>query len=177
MLYTFSYASTVAQVSADLAELRAALPAGAITGYSLALSSASQSVMGHGIHAASAVPYAILALLVAAVITASVAAAAVTAGYRRIGVLKSIGFTPAQIAATYLVQLGIPALAGALAGTVLGNRWGRTGGWPFPHVAGRRWSAPAFFRVWYTEIRSALRSSVVGVLLAARAMIRPVRGL
>jgi hypothetical protein len=53
----------------------------------------------------------------------SVAVAAVTAGYRRIGVLKSIGFTPAQIAATYLAQLGIPALAGALAGTVLGSLW------------------------------------------------------
>jgi ABC-type antimicrobial peptide transport system permease subunit len=47
----------------------------------------------------------------------------VTAGYRRIGVLKSIGFTPAQIAATYLIQPGIPALAGAVAGTALGNLW------------------------------------------------------
>ena len=56
-------------------------------------------------------------------IIAAVAAGAVLAGYRRIGVLKSIGFTPAQIAATYLAQLGIPALAGALAGTVLGSLW------------------------------------------------------
>jgi hypothetical protein len=123
MLYTFSHAATVAQVSADLAELRAALPAGAIAGYATALGSASLSAMGGGIHASSAIPYAIMALLLAAVIIAAVAAAAVTAGYRRIGVLKSIGFTPAQIAATYLTQLGMPALAGALAGTALGNLW------------------------------------------------------
>ena len=123
MLYTFRHASTVAQVSADLGELRAALPAGAIIGHSSALGSASLSVMGHGIHSSSTVPYAVMALLLAAVIIASVAAAAVTAGYRRIGVLKSIGFTPAQVAATYLIQLGVPALAGALAGTVLGNLW------------------------------------------------------
>ena len=123
MLYTFRHAATAVQVRADLGELRAALPAGAITGYAIALGSASLSVMSHGIHASSAIPYALMALLLAAVIVAAVAAAAVTAGYRRIGVLKSIGFTPAQIAAAYLVQLGIPALAGSLAGTVLGHRW------------------------------------------------------
>jgi putative ABC transport system permease protein len=39
MLYTFRRASTVAQVGADLAELRAALPAGAIIGHAVALSS------------------------------------------------------------------------------------------------------------------------------------------
>jgi hypothetical protein len=40
MLYTFSRASTVAQVSADLGELRAALPAGAIISYGTALAAA-----------------------------------------------------------------------------------------------------------------------------------------
>ena len=123
MLYTFSHASTVAQVSADLGELRAALPAGAIISYATALSSANLSIMGQGIRVSSTVPYAIMALLLAAVIIASAAAGAVTAGYRRIGVLKSIGFTPAQIVAIYLTQLGMPALAGSLAGTALGNRW------------------------------------------------------
>jgi hypothetical protein len=123
MLYTFRHASTVAQVRADLGELRAALPAGAIIADSSAMGSAGLARMGHGIHSASTVPYAIMALLLAAVIIAAVAAAAVTAGYRRIGVLKSVGFTPAQISAAYLIQLGIPALAGALAGTALGNLW------------------------------------------------------
>jgi hypothetical protein len=123
MLYTFRNASTVAQVSADLGELRAALPAGAIVGYAAALASGNLNIMGQGIHASSTIPYALMALLLAAVITASLAAAAVTASYRRIGVLKSIGFTPAQIAAAYLTQLGVPALAGVLAGTALGNLW------------------------------------------------------
>ena len=35
--------------------------------------------------------------------------------------LKSIGFTPAQVVAAYVAQAGIPALAGALAGLVVGN--------------------------------------------------------
>jgi putative ABC transport system permease protein len=123
MLYTFRHAATVAQVGADLRELRAALPAGAIIAASSALSSASLDIMGRGIKASSVIPYAVMALLLAAVIIAAVAAGTVLAGYRRIGVLKSIGFTPAQIAATYLAQLGVPVLAGALAGTVLGSLW------------------------------------------------------
>ncbi len=69
--------------------------------------------------------YAVIGLVLAVLITVIVAAAAVAASYARIGVLNSIGFTPAQIAAAYLAQLGIPALAGALAGTALGNRWAR----------------------------------------------------
>ena len=123
MLYTFRHAATVAQVGADLRELRAALPAGAIIAASSALSSASLDIMGRGIKASSVIPYAVMALLLAAVIIAAVAAGAVLAGDLRIGVLKSIGFTPVQIAATYLAQLGAPALAGALAGTVLGSLW------------------------------------------------------
>jgi FtsX-like permease family len=123
MLYTFRHAATAAQVGADLAELRAALPAGAIIAATSALGSANLDVMGRGIRASPAVPYAIMAVALAAVIITAVAAAAVLAGYRRIGVLKSIGFTPAQVAATYLAQLGVPAVAGALAGTVLGGLW------------------------------------------------------
>ncbi len=123
MLYTFRHAATVAQVRADLGELRAALPAGAIIGGATALPSAGLEILGQGIKTSSAIPYAVMALLLAAVIIASAVAAAVMAGYRRIGVLKNIGFTPAQIAATYLAQLGVPALAGSLAGTVLGSLW------------------------------------------------------
>ena len=69
------------------------------------------------------VAFAIIGLVLAVLITANVASAAVVAGYRRIGVLKTIGFTPAQVAATYLGQIGAPALAGAIAGTVLGDCW------------------------------------------------------
>jgi putative ABC transport system permease protein len=38
-------------------------------------------------------------------------------------VLKAIGFSPAQVTATYLAQIGLPAVAGAIAGTILGIHW------------------------------------------------------
>ena len=46
---------------------------------------------------------------------------AVVAGYQRIGVLKSIGLTPAQVVVAYLSRVGRPALAGCVAGVVAGN--------------------------------------------------------
>ena len=123
MLYTFTRAATTGQVSADLAELKAALPAGAVTNSVSWLDTESTSARIAGLNTPFVVAFAIIGLVLAVLITANVVSAAVVAGYRRIGVLKSIGFTPAQVAASYLGQIGMPALAGAIAGTVLGDWW------------------------------------------------------
>ncbi len=123
MLYTFTHAATTGQVSADLAELKAALPAGAVTNSVSWLDTESASARIAGLNTPFVVAFAIIGLVLAVLITANVISAAVVAGYRRIGVLKSIGFTPAQVAASYLLQIGMPALAGAIAGTALGDWW------------------------------------------------------
>jgi putative ABC transport system permease protein len=57
----------------------------------------------------------------AVLIVANVVSGAVVAGTRRIGVLKSIGFSPAQVVAAYLLLVAIPATAGALTGVLAGN--------------------------------------------------------
>jgi putative ABC transport system permease protein len=125
MLYTFTNDRTTAQVSADLAELKAALPHGAVaSSQSLLHQPMPEAGRGEGnINTPFVAAFAVLGLVLAVLIVANVVSAAVIASYRRIGVLKSIGFTPAQITATYLTQISIPALAGAVAGTVLGNWW------------------------------------------------------
>ncbi len=123
MLYTFSHAGTHQQINADLAEIRHALPAGAVVNWTNWLYGADQIDMSAGINTPFAIAYGAISLVLAVLITASVVSAAVVASYRRIGVLKSIGFTPAQVAATYLAQIGVPALAGVIAGTALGNYW------------------------------------------------------
>ncbi|HET7013523.1 MAG TPA: FtsX-like permease family protein, partial [Streptosporangiaceae bacterium] len=56
-----------------------------------------------------------------ALIVTNVVSGAVVAGYRRIGILKSIGFSPRQIVAAYTSQAAIPAVIGCLGGIVLGN--------------------------------------------------------
>jgi putative ABC transport system permease protein len=121
MLYTFAQADTAARVSADLARIEAALPTRTIHSWVSWLSANSLIAASQGINTPFVIAFAIIALVLAVMITASVVAAAVIASYRRIGVLKSIGFTPAQITATYLAQIGLPALAGAIAGTALGD--------------------------------------------------------
>jgi putative ABC transport system permease protein len=122
VLYTFADAANASQIDADLAELKRALPPGAIAS-SQSWLTALEVNSGPNINTPFVLAFSILALVLAVLITANVVSAAVLASYRRIGVLKSIGFTPAQVTATYLVQIGLPALAGAIVGTLLGNRW------------------------------------------------------
>ena len=123
MLYTFRSAGTGTQISADLAAVRHVLPAGAVTGSVSWLPSADQTGAEQSVNTAFVVAFALIGLALAVLIVASVVSGAVLAGYRRIGVLKSIGFTPAQVAACYVAQLGIPTVAGCVAGAALGNYW------------------------------------------------------
>jgi len=67
------------------------------------------------------VAFALIGLVMAVLIVGNVVSGAVVAGYHRIGVLKSIGLTPAQVVVAYLSRVGAPALVGCLAGVVLGN--------------------------------------------------------
>src|SRR4029077_15893731 len=67
------------------------------------------------------VAFAVLGLASSALIAATRVSGAVVAGYHRIGVLKSIGFSPVQVVAAYTGQAMVPAIAGCLAGVVLGN--------------------------------------------------------
>lgn len=141
MLYTFTHAATTSQISTDLAQLRHALPAGAVVNWTSWLTAASDIGAVQGLNTPFAAAFGIIGLVLAVLITASVASAAVVAGYQRIGVLKSIGFTPVQVAAVYLAQLGAPTLAGAIVGTALGNYWvvPLLNGGPGPHVAVPLW--------------------------------------
>ena len=67
------------------------------------------------------VAFGVIGLVMSALIVANVVSGAVVAGYRRIGMLKSIGFTPGQVVAAYAGQAAVPAIVGCLGGVVLGN--------------------------------------------------------
>jgi putative ABC transport system permease protein len=121
MLYRFSQASTYAQVRADVAELTRALPAGAVAGASSWLTAADQATGNGAIMEPFVVAFALIGLVMAVLIVGNVISGAVVSGYRRIGVLKSIGLTPSQVVVTYLSRVGWPTLAGCLTGVVAGN--------------------------------------------------------
>ena len=123
MLYTFRSAATAVEMDADLKAIEAALPEGAVVSSVSWLLTSDQLSGVQGINTPFVLAFALLAIVLAALITAAVVSGVVVASYRRIGVLKSIGFTPAQITTAYLLQVIVPAVPGCAAGLFLGHQW------------------------------------------------------
>jgi putative ABC transport system permease protein len=121
MLYRFASAGSAAQIRGDVAAVRAALPAGAVIGTSNWLTAKAQATGASSIIAPFVVAFAVIGLVMSVLIVANVVSGAVVASYRRIGVLKSIGFTPAQVVTAYLARVGVPAVAGCALGVALGD--------------------------------------------------------
>jgi putative ABC transport system permease protein len=121
LLYRFASAGSEAQIRADLAEVTGALPPGTVTGSDSWLGAESQNTSNGAIMEPFVVAFALIGLAMAVLIVANVVSGAVAAGYYRIGVLKSIGLTPAQVVMAYLSRVGVPALAGCVLGVVAGN--------------------------------------------------------
>jgi putative ABC transport system permease protein len=121
MLYRFSSAGTGAAVTADVASLRAALPHGSLLGAQSYLTAKLRATASIAPWVPFIVAFSLIGLVMSVLIVANVVSGAVVAGTRRIGVLKSIGFSPAQVVATYVLQVAVPALAGCVAGVLAGN--------------------------------------------------------
>ena len=121
MLYRFRSAGTASAVGAGTAAVRRALPAGAVTDTQSYLSVRAAQQNDIALYSPFVVAFAIIGLVMSVLIVANVVSGAVIAGYYRIGILKSIGFTPGQVIAAYTGQVIVPAVAGCLAGVALGN--------------------------------------------------------
>jgi hypothetical protein len=85
MLYTFTRASTNSKINADLAELKAALPAGAIISSTSLPNTQHFATAGSSQKPPYVETYAVIVLLLAVLITAIVVAAAVIASYPGLG--------------------------------------------------------------------------------------------
>ncbi len=122
MLYRFDRAGSGPAVAADIAAVRAALPAGSLLGTPESYLDVKQQAAAQ---TAPWVPFivafGVIALVMSVLIVINVISGAVVGGTRRIGVLKSVGFTPAAVVGTYVLQVAIPALAGCVAGAVCGE--------------------------------------------------------
>ncbi|HXB46555.1 MAG TPA: ABC transporter permease [Streptosporangiaceae bacterium] len=121
MLYRFASAGTAARIRGDVAAVAAALPAGAVAGFSSWLTAQQQANGNSTILAPFVEAFALIGLFMSVLIVGNVVSGAVVASYRRIGVLKSIGFSPVQVVLAYVARVGVPAVTGCLAGLVSGN--------------------------------------------------------
>jgi putative ABC transport system permease protein len=121
MLYRFTQAATNAQVSAGQSAVTAGLPSGALMGTQSYLALRARATGEPNTFVPFLMVFGWLGLAVAVLIVANVVSGAVVAGFKHIGVLKALGFTPTQVMTVYLAMVSIPAIIGCVIGTVLGN--------------------------------------------------------
>ncbi|MFE6049345.1 ABC transporter permease [Kitasatospora sp. NPDC056446] len=121
MLYRFAKAGTAADIAADKQAIAAAAPAGAVEAGQSYLTARQQATGNAKAYVPFLIAFGILGLFMSVLIISIVVSGAVASGIRRIGILKSLGFTPAQVARAYTAQAVIPATLGLVLGTVSGN--------------------------------------------------------
>ncbi len=121
MLYRFTEATTNAQVSAGQSAVITGLPTSALLGTQSYLALRAVASGEPNTFVPFLMVFGWLGLAVAVLIVANVVSGAVVAGFKHIGVLKALGFTPTQVMAVYLAMISIPAIVGCALGTVLGN--------------------------------------------------------
>jgi putative ABC transport system permease protein len=121
MLYRFSSAATDAEVTADRAAISAAVPPGSMTEAASYLKLKMSADKTSATFVPFVVSFGVLGLCMSILIIAIVVSGAVAAATRRIGILKSLGFTPGQVVRAYVGQALIPASIGTGLGVVFGN--------------------------------------------------------
>jgi len=121
MLYRLTGADSAAQVTAARDAVTEALPAGAVTGSRSWLTVKQEATGRTAVFVPFLLAFGGLSLVLSVLIVGTVIAGAVGSTLRRIGILKSLGFTPAQVVRAYVAQALIPAAIGAGIGVVAGN--------------------------------------------------------
>ncbi|WP_329094570.1 FtsX-like permease family protein [Actinomadura citrea] len=118
MLYRFDRADGVSEVRQSVAAATAGVPARGYESHVAARRSFEEKFD-------QLIPFVTvfgaLAMAVAVFIIANVVSGAVVSGFRHIGVMKALGFTPAQVTAVYVVMVTVPALLGCAVGLVAGH--------------------------------------------------------
>jgi len=121
LLYRFASNATSADITSDISEIEAALPSGAVQDPISYLDIRASEHSEVAPWVPFIIAFGVIALVISVLIVVNVVAGAVVAGTTRIGVLKSIGFTPLQVMACYVLLVAVPAVTGAVVGVVCGN--------------------------------------------------------
>ncbi|MGW3506557.1 ABC transporter permease [Streptomyces sp. NPDC000994] len=121
MLFRFTDASSESRLRSDLSAVTAELPKDALTASQSYLTLKSQVGSSARAYAPYLMAFGVLGIVVAVLIVGNVVSGAVISGFRHIGILKALGFTPGQVVAVYLTMVSVPAVVGCVIGTAVGN--------------------------------------------------------
>lgn len=121
MLYRFTDAGTAAQITAGGKLVTQSLPPEAAVGEQSWLTVKKTAEQDTALYVPFLIAFGALGLVMSVLIVGNVVASAVGTGTRRIGILKAVGFTPAQVVRAYVGQALIPAAAGTALGVLAGH--------------------------------------------------------
>lgn len=121
MLYRFTASATDHDLRAGLTRAMPGLPPDTVIASQSYLVTKQAVAEGPGTYVPFLIVFGVLGCLVASLIVTNIVGGAVAAGFRHIGILKALGFTPAQVAGVYLLMVSIPAVASCVLGLVVGN--------------------------------------------------------
>jgi putative ABC transport system permease protein len=121
MLYRFTAAATAAQVETGRAAVAGTVPAGGLISQVSWLVTRQDAVGQTALLVPFLIAFGVLGVVMAVLIIGNAIAGAVGTATRRIGILKALGFTPAQVVRAYMGQALVPAAVGAGLGLVTGN--------------------------------------------------------
>ncbi|MCZ0983596.1 ABC transporter permease [Streptomyces diastatochromogenes] len=121
MMYRFKEAGSDSALKAGMSAATKGLPSDALTGTSSYLAIKANLAKGPNTYVPFLTVFGVLGLVVSVLIVGNVVSGAVVSGFRHIGVLKALGFTPNQVTAVYLVMVTVPATIGCALGSVIGG--------------------------------------------------------
>ncbi|MFJ9946568.1 FtsX-like permease family protein [Kitasatospora sp. NPDC091207] len=121
MMYRFEDAGSDSALKAGVTAATKGLPSDALTGTSSYLAIKASLAKGPNTYVPFLTVFGVLGLIVSVLIVGNVVSGAVVSGFRHIGVLKALGFTPNQVTAVYLVMVTFPAAIGCVLGSVIGG--------------------------------------------------------
>ena len=120
MAYRLHRAATQSDIAAAITAITNSVPADSLIDSSNYLAGKLDADRTTAVMIPFLLAFSVFALLASAVIIANLVGGAVIAGTREIGIMKSVGFTPGQVIATFAGQMLIPAGIGCLGGLPAG---------------------------------------------------------
>ena len=120
MAYRLRDAATPAAIAASIDAITASVPPNAVNDTSNWLDAKISADRTTAVMIPFLLAFSAFALVASALIIANLVGGAVIAGVRDIGIMKSVGFTPAQVVGIFAGQMLLPAGAGAALGLPVG---------------------------------------------------------
>jgi putative ABC transport system permease protein len=165
MAYRLHAASSNRDVLAAEAHITQLLPSGAVVGESNWLDLKQSAELLSNVMVPFLLAFSGIALLASALIIANVVAGTVIAGYREIGIMKAIGFTPAQIGSLLVAGTCLPAIVGSAFGLIIGT----LGSQPFLQDTANALGVPLPFS-WSPDIAATVLAGVLVITALAAAL-------